>query len=292
MVMRLVSWSAPANRSTPSASSLPRSAFCLANRRGLHALGHISALLVCLCASLGTALVIFPTGTLAYRPLTTEDAGVAGQGVAQLELSWDYLRWGHDDHEQTLLFVPIYGLTRRIEVSAEIPTMIHHLEECSHDGLGDVSLIGKVLLVPEGPRWPALAFKGVVKTPSGDATRELGSGDWDYSVVGVASKSSGEATLHAMAGYTLVGDNGNADIRNIGLFGIAFDYRFTDAWHVVTEVSGNRHPDRTITENPMSALAGVTYAVSPHLTIDGALRVGLNDAVPGWSVTTGASITF
>lgn len=29
---------------------------------------------------------------LAYRPLTTEDAGVAGKGVAQLEMSWDYLK--------------------------------------------------------------------------------------------------------------------------------------------------------------------------------------------------------
>lgn len=293
MVMRPVNWSSPANRSAPTVPYAPETQSCLASGASPCILGRAGALLACLCASFGIALATFPTSALAYRPLTTEDAGVAEQGVAQLELSWDYLRWGHGDYEQALLFVPIYGLTPRIEVSAEIPMMIHHLEEGHRGGgLGDISLVGKVLLVPEGARRPALTFKGVVKTPSGDETRGFGSGDWDYSVVGVASKSIGEATLHAMVGYTLIGDNGNDDIRNVGLFGVALDYRVTDAWHIVTEVGGNRHPDRTTTEDPMSALTGVIYTVSPHLTIDSALRVGLNDATSGWSVTTGASIAF
>ena len=53
--------------------------------------------------------VLFVTGSLgrayAYRPFATEDAGVAGKGVAQLEVSADYLRWNNGDEEGNLLFL-------------------------------------------------------------------------------------------------------------------------------------------------------------------------------------------
>lgn len=39
-----------------------------------------------------TAIVlIISRQSFAYRPLETEDAGVAGKGVVQAEYSWDYL---------------------------------------------------------------------------------------------------------------------------------------------------------------------------------------------------------
>lgn len=45
----------------------------------------------------------------AYRPLGTEDAGVAGKGVFQLEVSYDYLKWESGHFEYLFLIVPIYG---------------------------------------------------------------------------------------------------------------------------------------------------------------------------------------
>jgi hypothetical protein len=41
--------------------------------------------------------VISPENISAYRPLGTEDAGVAGKGVGQMEISWDYLKWNGDE---------------------------------------------------------------------------------------------------------------------------------------------------------------------------------------------------
>lgn len=193
-------------------------------------------------------------------------------------MSWDYLKWRTGDRENVLLFVPIYGLTERIELSVEVPYLFHNpVEDDSVKGIGDISLVGKFLLLEEKDLRPAFALKGVVKTKSGDERQGLGSGDTDYSIVAVASKGLGAFTLHAMLGHNFVGNNGNENIRNIYLYGIAADYALTDKFHFVAEIVGNKNPDRRITENPASSLLGITYKVSDKVTLDGGVRYGFND---------------
>lgn len=237
--------------------------------------------------------VIYPVNSFAYRPFATEDAGVAGKGVAQLEISWDYLKWGNNDRENVILFVPIYGITDRIELSVEIPYLFHNPEgDESIDGVGDINLVGKFLIFEEKDLMPAFTLKGAVKTKSGDEKKGLGSGDIDYSLVGVASKGFGILTLHAMLGYTFVGDNGDENIRNIYLYGVAGDYGLTEKFHVVAEITGNRHPDRRSPDDPVSGLLGITYKVSDKVTLDGGVRRGFNDSAPRWNTTIGISMTF
>ncbi len=239
------------------------------------------------------ATIICSAKGYAYRPLVTEDAGVAGKGVAQIEVSWDYFSWRGRDRENVLLFVPIYGITERIELSAEIPYLFHSPAEGDGiNGVGDINLVAKFLILEEKDVRPAFALKGVVKTKSGDEKRGLGSGDIDYSIVAAASKSLGDLTLHSMLGYTFVGDNGDDNVRNTYLYGLAADYGLTGKFHIVGEIAGNRHPDRRVRNEMVSGLLGVTYKVSDKITLDGALRRGFSNSVPRWSTTLGMSITF
>lgn len=243
----------------------------------------------------GLFLFFMAGNVFAYRPLGTEDAGVAGKGVAQAEVSWDYLKWGKGDvkNENVFLLVPIYGLTENLELSVEIPYLIHSLRGGgSEEGIGDVNLVAKYLLITEGERNPAFAVKGVVKLDNGDFDKGLGSGDKDYSLFAVASKTIGLVTVHGQFGYAWVGDRKDENLRDITLYGIAFDYALTEPFHILAEYSGNRHPDRTENEDPRNALAGTSYKVSDHLTLDAAYRWGLSDSVPDWSTTMGVSITY
>ena len=229
------------------------------------------------------ACTAFPSNSFAYRPLVTEDAGVAGKGVAQLELSWDYLKW-NGDRENVLLFVPIFGVTERIELSAEIPYLLHNHEGKERmDGIGDTNLVGKFVLLEEKESRPALALKGVLKTKSGNEEKGLGSGDIDYSIVGAASKNFGTLTLHVMLGYTLVGADGDDNVRDIYLYGLAADYSVTEKFHVVAEIAGNRHPDRAASEDPLSGLLGFTHQVAAKVILDGGVRYGFNNAAPKWN---------
>jgi len=239
------------------------------------------------------AIVFIPSKSSAYRPFITEDAGVAGKGVAQFEGSWDYLSWDNDDKETVFLFVPVYGITERIEFSLEIPYLSHnYTEENNENGIGDINIVSKFLLSEETGSLPAFALKGVIKTNSGDEERGLGSGDWDYSIVAVASKTLGNLMVHAMLGYTITGDNGDENIRDIYLYGIAFDYSFIRRFHICSEIAGNRHPDRKEDRNPTSALVGLMLDLSDKVILDSGIRYGFNDSAPKWDALMGISITF
>lgn len=236
--------------------------------------------------------IIHPAGSSAYRPLGTEDAGVAGKGVVQAELGWDYLKWDNGN-EQVFLIVPIYGVTERLELSAEIPYLVHNFEgEITQSGIGDVNLVAKYLLIQEGKINPAFTLKGVLKLDNGDYEKGLGSGDRDYSVITVASKTIRDFTVHGQFGYTWVGKDKDENLRDIYLYGLALDYGFAEAFHIVGEINGYRHPDRTEEEDPRNVLIGVIYKLSEKLVLGFAVRLGLTESTPDWSTTTGLSITF
>ncbi|MGC8966559.1 MAG: hypothetical protein ACP5KO_07195 [Caldimicrobium sp.] len=57
------------------------------------------------------------SAAFSYRPLATEGAGIVGRGVIQLEITRDYLSWKNKDKENVFLFVPIYGITKRIKLT-------------------------------------------------------------------------------------------------------------------------------------------------------------------------------
>jgi hypothetical protein len=239
------------------------------------------------------AVLAFSSTCFAYRPFITEDAGVAGKGVVQLEASWDYLSWKGGDVDNAFLLVPIYGLTEKLEMSLEIPYLLHNPDTGSHvDGIGDLNVVGKYLIFEEKEMWPAFAFKGAIKTNSGSPSKGLGTGDLDYSLVAVASKSLGQFTLHTNFGYTFVGDNGDTGIRNTCLYGLAADYAMTEAFHLVSEIAGNRNPDRTVGADPITGLIGAYYKISEKVTVDGGMRFGFNDAAPEFNSTLGVTLTF
>lgn len=240
------------------------------------------------------ALVPGSAGTLfAYRPLGTEDAGVAGKGVAQLELSWDYVRWDGNDRDYVLTAVPVYGITERAELSAEIPYVMHRSGiQPLVEGGGDVNMVMKYLVMPENGEHPAFTVKGVVKLDSGDHTQGLGSGDRDYSVFAVSTKTLGVVSIHGHLGYTWIGKSNDPNLRNIYLYGLALDYGITDALHIVGELDGNRYPYLQAIQDPRIALLGMTLKFSDRFTVDVGIRKGLTATAPEWSTTAGVSMTY
>ncbi|MBF0567209.1 MAG: hypothetical protein HQK89_18445, partial [Nitrospirae bacterium] len=94
-------------------------------------------------------LLLFAGSALAYRPFTTEDSGVAGKGVLQTEVSYDYFQWKNGDTDQIFLLVaPIYGPTESLELSVETPYVIHITRgRAPQKGVGDINLVAKQVLI-------------------------------------------------------------------------------------------------------------------------------------------------
>jgi outer membrane putative beta-barrel porin/alpha-amylase len=239
------------------------------------------------------ALTLLCSQALAYPPFVTEDAGVAEKGETHIEVSWDHLHWKNAEVDDNLLLGIHYGMTEKIELAVEIPYLIRSSNE-NESGIGDINLWGKYLILPETEGRPAFTVKGIVKFPTGDKAKGLGSGGTDGSLLAVASKQLGRVTLHTNLGYAFVGKDGSPNIRNIYLYGLAADLSLTQKIHFATEIAGNRQPDLTIKSNPLTAFAGIIYNISnPNkASIYGGVRFGLNNSVPKWNTTTGATIPF
>jgi|TARA_B100001971_G_scaffold152052_1_gene141253 hypothetical protein len=71
-----------------------------------------------LVSALTVILLMKVNYTFAERPFSTEDAGAAGKGVFQLELGAEYVRQSNRVKGYFLQFVPISGVTDRLELSA------------------------------------------------------------------------------------------------------------------------------------------------------------------------------
>lgn len=232
----------------------------------------------------------------AYRPFSTEDAGVAGKKVFQAEFGIDYLKW-NGDKEFVFSVVPIYGVTENIELSLEIPYMIHKNKDSQTRGIGDINVvlkynIFKYNIFKEKEIIPAITLKGVVKLDNGDLNKGLGSGDVDYSLFVVGTKNIKNLTFHGHIGYTWIGKNKDNNLRDIFLYAIAIDYSFNEKINLVAELSGNAHPDKNATTNPLNATIGLIYKLTDKIFLDGALRQGLTSSTPDLSTTLGLSITF
>jgi hypothetical protein len=244
-------------------------------------------------------LFIFVCSSLpafAYRPFYTEDAGVAGKGVYQLEKSWDYFKWKNGDNDQIYLLVaPIYGPTEDIELSIETPYLIHKAAGGpTTDGVGDINLVGKYVLAWENYETKDALFtiKGVVKLDTGSYVKGLGRGDTEYSLVPVFTKIiNKELTVHGQLGYSWVTNTMNPNLRNYIFYGFAADYTLTEPFHIVGEYVDTENPDRTLGSQQLG-LAGVTYTVNKNIILDTSYKKGLSSGSPDWGYGVGVAIQF
>ena len=232
----------------------------------------------------------------AGRPFATEDAGVAGRGVFQLEEGMQYADKNRDE-EFSLTTTPILGLTDWLEVSADFPASFLRPEEGKNvEGWSDISLITKTQIFPEKEFIPATLLKTVVKFSNGNDAKGLGSGDEDVQLVGVLSKTVKNLTVHGNAGYAFVGDDQDEALRDYLIYGVASEYKLSDRWKVVGELYGEKggHFDSDASNHHrLNPLVGLTFQVSPNVLLDLVWKVGLtNNENPEQAVIAGLSISF
>jgi hypothetical protein len=172
--------------------------------------------------------------------------------------------------------------------------IIHKSAERRSEGLGDINLVGKYVLLwdDEAAKNALLTVKGSFKLNNGDYDRGLGRGDLEYALFPVVSKSFGDLlTVHGQAGYTFVSNRKNPDLRDYYFYGAAFDVTLIKPLHFVAEFTGNRNPDRTLAEQ-LQMLTGITFELSKNLILDATFKKGFGPDSPRWGFGIGAAIEF
>lgn len=240
--------------------------------------------------------LFFEKPVFAGRPFSTEDAGVAGLGVFQLE---EGMVFSHQNQDEEFSFTttPIVGLTPWLEVSADFPASFLQPKEGKNvEGWSDINLVTKLQFLPEKKYTPVLLVKNVVKFSNGNVAKGLGSGDEDFQWVGVATKTIQNLTLHSNVGYTFVGDKKDESLRDYLIYGLAAEYELFDRVKAVAEVYGERgkHFDSdSFNHHRFNPLAGLTFQVTENVVLDLAWKGGwANHERPEHALLIGVSLNL
>ena len=234
---------------------------------------------------------LFSCSVYAYRPLSTEDTGVPEQGALELESGFTYTREGNAGNNFNFVLVPVYGLLENMALCIELPFDILNPDDGETErGFGDMSLALKTSLLPESENLPSFLLKTIVKLPTGDEDKGLGSGETDTTLMMVASKTLGCVNLHANAGYTFIGGDSSDD--NI-IYGFAIGYDILPKLTLVCEAFMETENDFDKESHTVTPLVGLRYHLTEKIILDTAFSMGFcYDKKTDCNIISGMSVSF
>ena len=115
----------------------------------------------------------------------------------------------------------------------------------------------------------------------------MGTGEPEYTILGIFSKHFSDVSLHFNLGPTIVEEG--ADLLN---YFTALEWSVTDELNLVGEIFGTTTYEGAIDDNALSGLVGFTYVLKENVVWDVGVTTGISDADPDLTVTTGMTVVF
>jgi outer membrane putative beta-barrel porin/alpha-amylase len=241
----------------------------------------------------------------AQQPFIIDDADVTEAHKFQLQISHEFdilPRSAYPSLRQnTTVFVLNYGLMEDVEIGVDYPLIVvgnsSAVSPKNVTGFGDLDFHIKYnfLKEREGSRRPALTVSFSVEVPTGDETRQLGSGLVDYSVNGILQKSlTRKTTLHlnggiVFAGNTSTGEVGISTRGQVFVGGASLQRQFTPKLNLGAELVGA--VARNSGGSQLQTMVGGNYQLTDKLSFDFGVIAGKYDS-PRAGVLVGISLDF
>jgi len=225
------------------------------------------------------------------RPINTDDAYTLDKGEFTAALGAVFTKADNDDEETDLTIDLGYGITDRLEVTADIPIAFTNPKDGStEEGLSDISIRPEFLLIKEEEHHPAVSFAANFKTESGKKDKGLGSGETDYSLSLQFSKDFSPFVYHFNIGFTFIGEAPGENLDDVLFYNLAFEYNVNDRLDLTGELIGETNSDPSANDEPFEFLLGFIYSSSDKIALDFGIGAGLTDASPDIRITSG--LTF
>jgi hypothetical protein len=253
---------------------------------------------LCLCAQ----------ATRAQQPFLTDDADVTGKGRYHFQFGNEYDILPRSAYpalrQNTSVFELDYGLCKGLEVGVDGPIIAisnsHVLTPKTVAGFGDLDFHLKYNFhrERENSRWPAMTVSFSTELPTGDASKQLGSGLADYFVNAILQKSLSERTMLRLNGGILFAGNDATGVLGIKTRGrvytgsASFVKQFTERLDLGAELTGAQSSNFNLSRGQLQTLVGGNYALRKNLTVDFGLVAGRFSASPRAGVQLGFSWDF
>jgi len=214
-------------------------------------------------------------------PLVTGDVPTADKGLFE----W-YVGGRHQESEsgrpaRQLPFTElVYGISARQELTFEIAG----LSSEHHYGINDAVVGTKYVFLRETGQRPGIAGSFELKLPTGDESRGLGSGEFDYDLRLRGQKTWGWFTAIGNVGYTFVTDRDVGGVRqsaeNVWLLTFGQEYQLARRTKLLSELYfvSREEPGGP---NRLAANIGFKHKLRENLTIHGAVGKSVREGNRG-----------
>jgi len=261
-----------------------------------------------LFAALAALLWAMSSSAYGQQPFFTDDADVTPRRKFHFEFSneFDLLQRSSFPNlkQNTADFELDYGLFEGVEIGIESPLItIFNAQGTSPRiaaGLGDTNLSVKYNFRKEreGSRLPAMTVSLNVELPTGDTSRQLGSGLIDIWLNGILQKSLTRKTTLRLnggilfAGNTTTGVIGIKTRGRVATGGASLVRQFTPKLQLGAEVTGALTTKLELSRGQLQTLVGGNYELKKGFTLDFGIVGGRYAASPRFGLQLGVSVDF
>lgn len=214
-------------------------------------------------------------------PLVTGDVPTADKGRFEWYAGARYQESESGKPARLLPFTElVYGISDRQELTFETAG----LSKDGHYGLSDSVLGTKYIFLKETARRPGIGGSFELKLPTGDESRGLGSGEFDYDLRLRAQKTWGWFTAIGNAGYTFVTDpefgGVTTSTENVWLLTFGQEYQVAKRTKLLSELYfvSREEPSGS---NRLAANIGFKHKLLDNLTIHAAIGKSVRESNRG-----------
>ncbi|MCI0747586.1 MAG: transporter [Verrucomicrobia subdivision 3 bacterium] len=230
---------------------------------------------------IATVLLLSGARCFAPPPLVTGDVPTAAKDLLEWYLGGRYQESESGRPVRLLPFTElVYGISDRQELTFETAG----LSKDSHYGLADSVLGTKYVLLKETPARPGIAGSFELKLPTGDESRGLGTGEFDYDLRLRAQKTWDWFTAIGNLGYTFVTDpefgGVTVNTENVWLITFGQEYQVARRTKLLSEIYFVSREEPSA-HNRLAVNVGFKQKVLDNLTVHAAVGKSVREGNRG-----------
>ena len=244
----------------------------------------------------------------AQQPFVTDDADTTPKRKFHFEFSneFDWLQRSASPalRQNTADFELAFGLLEDVEISVAAPvlTIFSSREAVQRrlTGIGDMSTSVKYNFLKESEksRRPAMAVTVSLELPTGDVSRQLGSGLTDVFINGIVQRSVTTKTKLRLNSGILFSGNTTTGVIGIRARGTVFTSsgsvvrQFSPRLQLGGELAGAFARNAQLGKGQLQAMFGGNYQLMRNASFDFGLVAGKYDGSPRAGIQVGVSLDF
>jgi hypothetical protein len=225
------------------------------------------------------------------RPDVTNGTHIVDTGLLQVEMGGIFTRTAPGQQAFGSPFTARLGVFSWLEVRFGGDGVLSQADPTtSATGFGNLQA-GAKLRLWDGPGGvPVLSILPTVNIPTASASKNLGSGDADYTLALLTGRDIGRrGHIDVNYGIGAIGSGGGAPHFVQHAASVSASLAATPKWNPYVEGFWFSRQDPG--GGPTTALdGGAIYTVSPRFALDGGLQAGLTAAAPDFAAFAGVSI--